>query len=103
MKMLIKPWIGIFGALHCIFSDDRTEFVNDIFWKMCEKLSTAWKVPGSNGICEYHHHIVRTTILLKICNHVRCSNVDIALSRDKIILFYQTCAKIIIHDAFYLH
>ena len=42
MKMFIKPWIGIFGALHCIFSDDRTEFVNDIFWKMCEKVSTAW-------------------------------------------------------------
>ena len=34
MKMFIKQWICIFGAPHCIFSDNGVEFINNTFYKI---------------------------------------------------------------------
>ena len=75
-KSFLKNWVGIFGALKKVFTDNGGEFDSSIFHELCEKFkipTTPLYSPWSNGVCERQNQTL-TLMLLKIKDSEKCDN-----------------------------
>ena len=76
-KRFTQCWISLFGSPNRVFSDNGGEFKSNEFKDMCENFNikvvpTPAEAPWSNGICEWHNHMLIET-QLKIKEDVNCS------------------------------
>ena len=76
IKSFLQNWIGIFGSLSKVFSDNEGEFVSEEFSDFCENFNikintTPAESPWCNGICEQHIAIL-TEILWKVKDDINC-------------------------------
>ena len=84
-EAIIKNWIGIFGTLRNILSDNGGEFNNKLLHEVCEQFnitmkSTVTEAPWSNGIVEGHNTILGKMIKkLKLDNNNTCP-IDVIVS-----------------------
>ena len=63
VNAILLHWVGIFGIMKCVLSDNGGEFVNEELREVqsilnVETLSTAAESPFQNGICERNHQVV---------------------------------------------
>ena len=65
---IMMCWVGIFGTMKCVLSDNGGEFSSDEMREVCsilnvEKLTTAAESPFQNGLCERNHAVVDNMLL----------------------------------------
>ena len=63
----MKSWIGVFGTMNAVLSDNGGEFNNELIREVAsmlgvELLTTAAYSPWSNGLCERVHAVIDTII-----------------------------------------
>ena len=83
IENIIVHWIGYFGIMKTILSDNGGEFRNDEMREVCsivnvEILTTAAESPFQNGLCEKNHAIT-DMILLKLRDDYPNVKIDVLL------------------------
>jgi transposase InsO family protein len=86
---IMKCWIGVFGIMKSILSDNGGEFSNDEMREVCgilhvEVCTTAAASPFQNGLCE-RNHAVTDNILLKLKDQYPTYDLDILLCWSNIV------------------
>ena len=67
IDQVMKSWIGVFGTMNAVLSDNGGEFNNELIREVAsmlgvELLTTAAYSPWSNGLCERVHAVIDTII-----------------------------------------